>query len=197
MKNANSNLEIISLQKLLSKFNKNINNNLIVKSKIKNIQNLTKNKKKICKVGINTCYTLLLMLQVNPTAKYLLFDSNKYPYTKTCLKFIHKMYPNAKIKIIYGDLSKTIPEYIKNHKKEHETYDLCRIDEAYINDIFSVDYNNIRILTKQNTPVIFNDYNVYQVNNNNTKQIPFIISILPFILSLICFIVILILKLTN
>ena len=48
--------------------------------KIKNLQYLVKNKKKICEIGVNACHSLLLMLLVNPNADYLLFDLHPWNF---------------------------------------------------------------------------------------------------------------------
>lgn len=169
--------QIVSLQQFLSHFNERIEGNLIcdvtptnfivnrMYPKIKNLQHLVKNKKKVCEIGINACHSLLLMLQVNPTAEYLLFDLKNHLYTEPCLDFVHKMYPNTKITVVYGNSVETIAEYIKNHPEEHGTYDLCHIDGGHTEDIFSHDYNNIKVLSKRDTPVIFDDYDMGEINN--------------------------------
>lgn len=55
-------------------------------AKIKNLQYLSKNKNKICEIGVNAGHSLLLMLEQNPNAEYLLFDLNNHKYTNPCIE---------------------------------------------------------------------------------------------------------------
>ena len=129
-------------------------------TKIKNLQVACKGKKRICEIGVNACHSLLIMLLENPTAEYLLFDLNNHRYTEPCLQYITSAFPDATIKIIYGNSVQTINTYICQHTDELHTYDLCHIDGGHTPDIFVVDYHNIKSLSKVGSPVIFDDYDM-------------------------------------
>jgi hypothetical protein len=87
----------------------------------KNLKTLTKNKQYICLIGAITIRELLLMLDTNPTAKYLLFaDGPQRPF----LDCIRGIYVKTKMEIIYGQ---TIEDYMTINKYHH-FIDLCYIN---------------------------------------------------------------------
>ena len=61
---------------------------------------------------MNGCHSLLLMLLINPTAEYLLFDLGNHKYTLPALNYIKKQFVDTKINIILGNSVETISEYI-------------------------------------------------------------------------------------
>ena len=129
------------------------------KSKIKNLQYLCKNKKKIIEIGVNGCHSLLLMLLINPTAEYLLFDLGNHKYTLPTFNYIKKQFANTKINLILGNSIETIPEYIRDNQKDKNTFDLIHIDGGHTDDIFTQDYINSKDLIVKNGVIIFDDYN--------------------------------------
>lgn len=133
--------------------------------KIKNLQYLSKNKKKIIEIGVNACHSLLLMLIVNPDAEYLLFDLNVHKYTKPTIEYIKKEFPNTKIEIIYGNSTETIKKYILDNPTQLNSYDLIHLDGGHTEDIFSQDYNNSKKLIKDNGVIIFDDYDYNDIKN--------------------------------
>jgi hypothetical protein len=134
-------------------------------SKINNLQVVCKDKKRIIEIGINACHSLLLMLLVNPTAEYLLFDLNNHKYTEPVLSYIKEAFPNTKIKAIFGDSVKTVTQYIEENPADWGTYDLCHLDGGHTQNIFSVDYENMKKLMIKDGPIIFDDYNHGQIRN--------------------------------
>lgn len=128
------------------------------KAKIHNLQVLCKDKRRIVEIGVNACHSLLLMLLINPTAEYLLFDLNNHRYTEPILAYIKKAFPTTKITAIFGTSVKTVPEYLRANPSEHGTYDLCHLDGGHTYDIFSVDYASTRQLLKPGGHVVFDDY---------------------------------------
>lgn len=140
-------------------------------SKIKNLQYLCKNKKKITEIGVNACHSLLIMLLENPTADYLLFDLNNHTYTEPTIDYVKKSFPNANIKIIYGDSVKTIGEYIAKNQDELNTYDLCHLDGGHTEDIFSVDYENMKKIMRKDSCVVFDDYNYEEIKKFIGKKL--------------------------
>jgi hypothetical protein len=118
-------------------------------TKIRNIQKLAAGKAKICEIGVNAGHSLLLMLMVNPTASYTLFDLGYHKYTAPCVEYLQKAFPSAKIEIIYGNSVETVA-------KHEGLYDLVHIDGGHEPEIFEHDYNNVKRLAKD--LVIFDDF---------------------------------------
>jgi predicted O-methyltransferase YrrM len=133
------------------KINKNI-------KKIKNIQFLSKNKKKIIEIGVNAGHSLLLMILENTNAEYLLFDLNNHKYTEPAINYIKKEFPNISINIIYGNSVETVKKYIIDNPTELNTYDLIHIDGGHTDNIFIEDYENCKKLIKKDSVIIFDDY---------------------------------------
>lgn len=139
--------------------------------KIRNLQYLCKGKKKICEIGINACHSLLIMLLENPHADYLLFDLNLHQYTDPCLQYIKAAFPDTKIQVIYGNSIETLTKYVNDHPEELKSFDFCHIDGGHTDDIFTVDYNNIKELTNNDSIIIFDDYNFPDIFNFIDKKI--------------------------
>jgi spermidine synthase len=120
-------------------------------AKITNIQKLAKGRAKICEIGVNAGHSLLLMLLVNPTAVYTLFDLGNHKYTHPCIEYLQKEFPSAKIEIIYGNSVETVA-------KHDDSYDLVHIDGGHEPQIFEHDYTNVKRLAKD--LIIFDDYDL-------------------------------------
>lgn len=141
-------------------------------NKIKNLQYLCKNKKKIVEIGVNGCHSLLLMLLVNPDAEYLLFDLNCHQYTVPTINYIKSAFPNAKINVIFGNSVETIKNYIVENPNELNSYDLFHLDGGHTEDIFSHDYHHSKLLlNKENGIVIFDDYQIPAINSFIHKKV--------------------------
>ena len=140
-------------------------------AKIHNVQLLCKHKKKIIEIGINACHSLVLMLMVNPTATYLLFDLNNHKYTEKCLDYVRNAFPSSNINVIFGDSTITIPKYISLHSDEINTYEMCHLDGGHTEDIFSKDYENTKILLNENGIVIFDDFDMEPIYNYINRKI--------------------------
>ena len=129
-------------------------------NKIKNLQYLCKNKKKIIEIGVNACHSLLLMLLINPDAEYLLFDLNNHKYTEPIVEYIKQEFSNTKINIIYGNSIETLNKYIIDNTNHLNSYELIHLDGGHTEDIFSKDYDNSKKLIIDNGIIIFDDYNM-------------------------------------
>lgn len=140
-------------------------------SKIKNLQYLCRNKRKIIEIGVNACHSLLLMLLINPDAEYLLFDLNFHKYTNPIIQYIKKEFPNTKINIIYGNSVETINKYILDNADQLNSYDLIHLDGGHTEDIFTEDYNNSKKLIRDDGVVIFDDYDFRDINNFINKMV--------------------------
>jgi len=145
-----------------------IHNNI---DKIKNLQYLCKNKKKIIEIGVNACHSLLLMLLINPEAEYLLFDLNCHKYTEPAFNYIKSQFPSTKINIIFGDSTKTMHKFIVDNQTELHSYDLIHIDGGHTIDIVSRDYNNSKQLSVNNGIVVFDDYDYASIYTFIQKMI--------------------------
>ena len=113
----------------------------------------------------------VIMLLENPDADYLLFDLNLHQYTDPCLQYIRTAFPNTKIQVIYGDSIETVTKYINDHPEELKSFDLCHIDGGHTEDIFSVDYSNIKELTNEASIIIFDDYDYDPIRNFIDKKV--------------------------
>jgi hypothetical protein len=172
-----NNEHVLNLSKILQQVGENIEGNLICDiypynfvisrnlSKIKNLTQLSKGRKKICEIGVNACHSLLIMLLENPDAEYLLFDLNNHKYTEPCIDYIKKNFTNTKIDIIYGDSINTLKNYINNNSDKLNTYDLCHIDGCHLPEVFIHDFENIKKLSSYDGCVIFDDYDYTDIKN--------------------------------
>lgn len=128
-------------------------------AKIINLQNLCLGKKMICEIGVNAGHSLLLMLENNPNASYLVFDLNSHRYTEPCLNYIRSQFPKTKIISIFGDSRKTVSEYILNNPSQIHKYDLIHIDGGHDTEIVTSDFNSCKLLSANSGVTIFDDYN--------------------------------------
>ena len=171
-----SNTHIQNIEKILKDVGERVEGNLICDidpsnytiernlAKIRNLQTLCRGGK-ICEIGVNAAHSLLLMLLVNPTAEYTLFDLGNHKYTRPCVEYIRTQFPDTKIEIIYGNSVETIARYIKENPAQLSTYDLCHLDGGHTQDIFSHDYANVKKLVKAGGVVIFDDYDLPEIRS--------------------------------
>jgi hypothetical protein len=156
-----NNLHVQNIAKILHNIGERVEGNMICDikpdnyvidrniAKIRNIQKLAAGKAKICEIDVNAGHSLLLMLMVNPTAAYTLFDLGYHKYTAPCIEYLQKAFPSATIQITYGNSVETVAL--------HEgSYDLVHIDGGHEPEIFEQDYNNVKRLAKG--LVIFDDF---------------------------------------
>lgn len=165
-----NNVHIQNIAKILESTGEHVEGNLICDitpynylihknySKIHNLQHICKNKRKICEIGVNACHSLLLMLMINPTAEYILFDLNCHRYTNLCFEYIKNTFPDTKITIHYGNSVETVKQYIETNIMDVATFDMCHIDGGHTYDVFSHDYANVNKLLSTNGCVVFDDY---------------------------------------
>jgi predicted O-methyltransferase YrrM len=166
-----SNTHIQNIAKILTEVGERVEGNLICDispgnytiernlAKIRNLQALCTGKK-ICEIGVNAAHSLLLMLLVNPTAEYTLFDLGNHKYTRPCVDYIRAQFPETKIEVIYGNSVETMARYVAENPAQLSTYDLCHLDGGHTQDIFSHDYANVKQLMKADGVVIFDDYDL-------------------------------------
>jgi predicted O-methyltransferase YrrM len=126
-------------------------------AKIHNLLKLAVGKSSICEIGVNAGHSLLLMVSVNPTAEYLLFDLGGHAYTRPCVEYIKNAYPSAKITEIYGDSNLTLVDYVKTNKLH--TFDFIHIDGGHETHTVMNDFIYTQFMLKQGGIVVFDDYN--------------------------------------
>ena len=178
-----NNIHIKNITKILKNVGERVEGNLICdirpdnyvisgnESKIKNLQYLCKNKKKIIEIGVNGCHSLLLMLLINPNAEYLLFDLGNHKYTIPTLNYIKTQFPDTKINMIFGNSIETIPEYIRDNQNNINSFDLIHLDGGHTEDIFSQDYINSKKLIVNKGIIIFDDYNMHRIKDFINRKI--------------------------
>jgi predicted O-methyltransferase YrrM len=126
-------------------------------SKIYNLLKLAVGKSSICEIGVNAGHSLLLMVSVNPTAEYVLFDLGGHGYTRPCVEYIKNAYPSTKITEIYGDSNLTLRDYVKTNKLN--TFDMIHIDGGHETQTVMNDFIYTQFMLKQGGIVVFDDYN--------------------------------------
>jgi predicted O-methyltransferase YrrM len=131
----------------------NVNQN-----KIYNLMKLAEGKSKICEIGVNAGHSLLLMVSVNPTAEYLIFDLGGHAYTRPCVDYIRKQYSSTKITEVYGDTKITLREY-----KETKSCDMIHIDGGHDTHTVVNDFIYTQQLLKKGGVVVFDDYNYHNI----------------------------------
>jgi predicted O-methyltransferase YrrM len=166
----NLNKHFKNIEDILNKIGERIEGNLICDvdtsnstiarnlDKIKNLQYLVKNKNKVCEIGVNAGHSLLLMLEENSTADYLIFDLNNHQYTQPCVDYIKGSYPNTNIEVVYGDSKVKVLEHLMNNPDLKYKFDLIHIDGGHGIDEVVCDYNSTKFLSKDNCIFIFDDY---------------------------------------
>ena len=169
-------LHISNISNILDSIGERVEGNLICdissdnftdvvnESKIKNLLTLSKNKSKICEIGVNAGHSLLLMVSSNPAAEYVLFDLGGHRYTRPCVEYIKNAYPSTKITEVYGDSNLTLREYVSSN--EPNTFDMIHIDGGHETHTVVNDFIYTQFLLKKDGVVIFDDYNF-----GNIKQV--------------------------
>jgi hypothetical protein len=137
--------------------------------KIKNLQYLCKGKKRIIEIGVNGCHSLLIMLLINPSAEYLLFDLNNHRYTEPALNYIKTSFPNTTINVVFGNSVTTVKKYCQENMHA-EPFDMCHLDGGHTEDVFSHDYANVKDLVKNGT-IIFDDYDYPEIRGFINKKL--------------------------
>jgi len=134
------------------------------KDKIYNLQYLVKDKQRICEIGVNAGHSLLIMLEQNQSAEYVLFDLGNHKYTKPCVEYIKQQYPQTRIKIIYGDSKQTVPNFVLRNEYLQQSFDLVHIDGGHGFLEFCADFYNCRYLVNDKSLIIFDDYDYPAIN---------------------------------
>jgi hypothetical protein len=92
------------------------------------LYNITKGKKRIIQVGINTGHSLLIMLLASKEATFDVFDIIQYGYTLPCIAYLNEYFSN-RIFFHMGYPKFTLPHFIEITDK---IYDLFLLSNIYI-----------------------------------------------------------------
>lgn len=128
----------------------------INRSKIYNLLKLSEGKSNICEIGVNAGHSLLLMVSVNPSADYLIFDLGGHSYTRPCVEYIKSQYPSTKITEVYGDTKITLRNYLAKNKTK---FDMIHVDGGHDTHTVVNDFIYTEKLLKSKGVVVFDDYN--------------------------------------
>jgi len=128
--------------------------------KINNLRNAVAQKQKVCEIGVNAGHSLLLMLDANPTAEYVLFDIGLHRYLEPCFNYLETAFPSASLKLLLGDSKITVPAYAENHTGE---FDVCHIDGGHLAPEFTSDYESSMKLLKTGGLIVFDDYDYSEI----------------------------------
>jgi predicted O-methyltransferase YrrM len=138
-------------------------------SKRKNYQSIAKGRKMICEIGFNAGHSLLAMMLVNPTARYVLFDLGVHKYAKPCFEYLKKEFPDTQMEIMWGDSRHTIPTY--HHENPHILFDVIHIDGGHKQEVYVVDWENSLNITSSGSILIFDDTDNKKISAFIDKEI--------------------------
>ena len=67
----------------------------------------------VCEIGFNAGHSALFWLAASNTTKILSFDIARWRYTKSMAEYLQMKFPQ-RISFVWGDSTKTVPQFIKN-----------------------------------------------------------------------------------
>jgi mannosyltransferase OCH1-like enzyme len=125
--------------------------------KQRNIVNICKNLNSdseinVLEIGFNSGFSAVLLLLSNPNIILTCVDIGEHKYTLPCFHKIKEHFPN-RINLLINDSTKELP-FINNY------FDLIHIDGAHSEKIATDDIINSYHLSKHNTILIFDDYDI-------------------------------------
>lgn len=132
-----------------------------------NIIKASKNATSIMEIGVNAGHSLLLMLYFNPNVTIQAFDICSHKYVKPCVDYLNAKF-NNRVKLIVGDSTKRVPEFIKSTELK---FDLIHVDGGHELNIATADLNNSLKLLAPKGIIIFDDTQAVVLNNLFTKFI--------------------------
>jgi len=140
-------------------------------AELDNLRHILKNQQHIFTVNIGTGYLLSMMLVINPTAKYLIFDSGEHRSAKQRMEYLKQSYPETQFEIIYGNISQSIQQYIHQKQKLH-FIDLCYLNNC---QLIKDEFRTITRMCQNNATLIVNNmdltqtYSLIETEINNGK----------------------------
>jgi len=126
-----------------------------VPPQVENLKVLSKSPvKTVMEIGFNAGHSAEVFLANNPDLTLLSFDLGFHDYGKVAKEYIDATYP-GRHQIIWGDSTKTVPEYVKANPGK--TFDLIFIDGGHMYDVASADIKSCAALANVNTVVAVDD----------------------------------------
>ncbi len=126
-----------------------------LESKQRNLLKSSINKQEIMEIGFNAGHSLLLFLLNAPTATYTIFDICHHGYVKPCFEYLKTAFPDAKLTLIAGDSTITVPNYIKENP--NALFDLIHVDGGHAEQIALSDMAGAIQLCAPNGIIILDD----------------------------------------
>jgi len=126
-----------------------------LQSKQRNLLKSSINKQEIMEIGFNAGHSLLLFLLNAPTAKYTVFDICEHSYVKPCFEYLKTAFPDAKLTLIAGDSTITVPNYIKENP--NALFDLVHVDGGHLETVARSDMAAAIQLCATNGIIILDD----------------------------------------
>lgn len=114
----------------------------------------TENIINVMEIGFNAGHSSNLFLKHNNLINITSFDINMHEYTQYGANWINKNYPN-RFNIIYGDSSKTVPNFMKNNI--NIKFDLIFIDGGHYIEQCTEDMKNCYKMCHKDTIIILDD----------------------------------------
>jgi predicted O-methyltransferase YrrM len=126
-----------------------------LQSKQRNLLRASFGKKHIMEIGFNAGHSLLLFLLNAPTATYTVFDICEHKYTRPCFEYLRTAFPDAKLTLIAGDSTITVPNYSKENP--NASFDLIHVDGGHLESVAYADMTAAIQLCATNGILILDD----------------------------------------
>ena len=99
----------------------------------------------ICEIGFNAGHSALYWLASSNRTKLLSFDLGSHDYAKVMAGFMTSAYP-GRFEIVWGDSTKTVPEFVKTSKVSGKTLscDVIVVDGGHSYEIAIADLRNMQ-----------------------------------------------------
>ena len=116
-------------------------------------------KDRILEIGFNAGHSSLLFLLATAgrPVDMTVFDLGEHAYARPCLDYLRSQFPNANIKYIEGDSTKTLPEFKKTNPGY---YDVIHVDGGHQRDIVLSDVTATADIVAPGGLFILDDTNI-------------------------------------
>jgi len=108
----------------------------------------------IAEIGFNLGFSAYAFLKSSPRVSVVSFDIGGHSYIPAAKAIIDRKFPGRHT-LIYGDSTKTVPEFAKQHPGT--AFDLIFIDGGHAYEVARADIQNMKSLAGAKTGVIIDD----------------------------------------